>query len=142
MAKTRAFQVAELIRVFNYDTTNDEIVTEKKTKDKKLILEADNTQIITWYIDAAFGVHNDMKSHTWAYMTLGKGMVCAFSNKQKVNSRSSTEVELIAIDDKVSKVMWMKQFIEHQGFVVNLNVIYQDNMSCLRLETNNMESTG
>ena len=34
MAKTRAFQVAELIRVFNYDTTNDEIVTEKKTKDK------------------------------------------------------------------------------------------------------------
>lgn len=34
MAKTRAFQVAELIRVFNYDTANDEIVTEKKTKDK------------------------------------------------------------------------------------------------------------
>ena len=39
-------------------------------------------------------------------MTLGKGMICTFSNKQKVNSRSLTEAELIAVDDKVLKVMW------------------------------------
>ena len=32
--------------------------------------------------------------------------------------------------------------MEHQSFVVNLNVIYQDNMSSLRLETNGMKSTG
>ena len=102
----------------------------------------DDTQTINWYIDAAFRVHNDMKSHTEACMTLGKGMICAFSNKQKVNSKSSTEAELIVVDDKVSKAMWTKQFIEHQGFVVNLNVIYQGNMSSLRLETNGMESTG
>ena len=107
-----------------------------------MILEADDTQTITWYIDAAFGVHEDMKSHTGACMTLGKGMICSFSNKQKVNSRSSTEAELIAVDNKLSKVMWTMRFIEHQGFKVNLNVIYQDNMSSLRLETNGMKSTG
>ena len=90
----------------------------KKTKNEKLILEADDTQTITWYIDAAFGVHEDMRSHTGACMTLGKGMICTFLNKQKVNSRSSTEAELIAVDDKVSKVMWTKRFIEHQGFNV------------------------
>ena len=114
----------------------------KKTKNEKLILKADDTQTITWYIDAAFGVHEDMRSHTRACMTLGKGMICTFSNKQKVNSRSSTEAELIAVDDKVSKVMWTKRFIEHQGFNVKLNIIYQDNMSSLKLETNGMESTG
>ena len=37
--------------------------------------------------------------------------------------------------------MWTKQFIEHQGFIVNLNIIYQDNMSSLGLETNGIDST-
>ena len=83
----------------------------KKTKEEKLTLEADDTQTIDWYIDAAFGVHDDMKSHTGACMNWGKGMICAFSNKQKVNSRSSIEAELIAVDDEVLKVMWTKQFI-------------------------------
>ena len=34
MAKTKAFEIAELIRVFKYDTATDEIVTDKRTKDK------------------------------------------------------------------------------------------------------------
>ena len=104
-----------------------------KIKEEKFILEAENAQTINWYIDAAFGVHNDTKSHTGACMTLGEGMISAFSNKQKVNSRSSKEAKLIAVDNKVTKVMWTEQFIKHKGFIVNLNVIGQDNMSSLRL---------
>ena len=46
-----------------------------KTKEEKLTLEADDTQTINWYIDAAFGVHDDMKCHTRACMTLSKGMI-------------------------------------------------------------------
>ena len=65
-----------------------------KTKEEKLTLEADDTQTINWYIDAAFGVHDDMKSHTRACMTLGNGMIYAFFKKQKVNSRSSTYLNL------------------------------------------------
>jgi len=34
MAKTKAFEIAELIRVFKYNTDTDEIETEKRTKDK------------------------------------------------------------------------------------------------------------
>jgi len=34
MAKSNAFKLAELIRVFQYNTSTDEIETEKKTKDK------------------------------------------------------------------------------------------------------------
>jgi|TARA_B110000908_G_C10225841_1_gene437873 hypothetical protein len=34
MAKSNAFKLAELIRVFQYNTVSDEIETEKKTKDK------------------------------------------------------------------------------------------------------------
>ena len=34
MPKTKAFEIAELIRVFKYNTTTDEIETDKRTKDK------------------------------------------------------------------------------------------------------------
>ena len=56
-----------------------------------LTLEADNMQIIKWWIDASFAVHSDMKSHTGGTMTLGKGMIYAMSTRQEINTRSSTE---------------------------------------------------
>lgn len=45
----------------------------KWTKDDVAHLEAGDHQVITWYMDAAFAVHPDYKSHTGAVMTLGKG---------------------------------------------------------------------
>eukprot|EP00957_Ditylum_brightwellii_P109153 8326460-Ditylum_brightwellii.AAC.1 len=40
------------------------------TINDKLILEADDSQTLTWYMDAAFAVHPDMKSHTGTTFTL------------------------------------------------------------------------
>ena len=84
----------------------------KTTKHDVLTLEANNYGKITWHLDAAFGVHNDYKSHTGAVMTLGKGCIQSISTKQKVNSRSSTEAELISMDDILSKVIWTKLFMK------------------------------
>ena len=39
-----------------------------------------------------------MKSHTGATMSLGQGCVYSMSLKQKLNTRSSTEAELVAVD--------------------------------------------
>ena len=114
----------------------------KGTLEDVLTLEADDTQSMTWYIDAAFAVHPDMKSHTGMCFSLGKGAVISSSTKQKVNSRSSTEAELNAVDDKVSKVIWMKRFIESQGFKIKLNVVYQDNTSTIKLLKNGKVSSG
>jgi len=36
----------------------------KNTRDDILTLEADNSQELKWYLDAAFAVHPAMKSHT------------------------------------------------------------------------------
>eukprot|EP00957_Ditylum_brightwellii_P115967 8845848-Ditylum_brightwellii.AAC.1 len=78
------------------------------TVDDILTLEADNTQTLTWYIDALFTVHPNMKRHIGAVFALGKEAVCSYSSKQKVNSRSTPEAELVAIDDKIAKVVWTK----------------------------------
>ena len=114
----------------------------KTTREELLALEADDTLTLKWFIDAAFAVHADMKSHTGSTFTLGKGMIVSDSTKQKVNSRSSTEAELIGVDDRISKILWIKRFIEYQGFPVKLNIIYQDNTSTMKLENNGKASSG
>ena len=58
-----------------------------------------------------------------------------------MNSRSSTEAELIGVDDKISKILWIKRFLEWQGFDVKLN-IYQDNTSTMKIENNGKVSSG
>ena len=96
----------KLVRIISY---------LKNSKEKVLCLEVDDVQELKWYVDASFGTHKDMKSHTGSAFTLGKGAIWNESTKQKVNARSSTEAELISTDDKISKIIWMKRFIESQG---------------------------
>jgi hypothetical protein len=114
----------------------------KATKDEVARLTADDTQTIKWYVDAAFAVHKDMKSHTGATMTLGGGIVISESTKQKVNARSSTQSELVAADDTLSKILWTKKFIEAQGHEVKANIVFQDNTSTMKLELNGKASSG
>jgi len=54
----------------------------KNTRDDILTLEADNSQELKWYLDAAFAVHPDMKSHTSTVFTLGNGAIISDSTKQ------------------------------------------------------------
>ncbi len=113
----------------------------KSTVNDCLHISAGNIDSARWSIDAAYGVHADMKSHTGATMSLGKGAIQSISTKQKINSRSSTEAELIAVDDALSKVMWTKLFLESQGYHLQGSIIYQDNQSTMKLEANGKASS-
>ena len=112
------------------------------TQKDVLVLCADDSHGIIWHLDASFGVHNDKKSHTGATMTLGGGSITSVSTKQKINTRSSTEAELVSIDDIISKVLWTKRFLEEQGYMVNQNIIMRDNISSMKLENNGKTSSG
>ena len=64
------------------------------------------------------------------------------TTKQKVNSRSSTEAEFIAVDDVISKIIWTKLFMEAQGYKIKSNIIYRDNQSSMKMEMNGKSSSG
>ena len=96
----------------------------KGTRNDVLTLEVNDLQVLLLYVDAAFAVHPDMKSHTGIVFTLGKGSIISGSTKQKVNSRSSTEAEMNAVDEKLSKIIRTKKFLESQGFKIKLNTIF------------------
>ena len=84
----------------------------KQTKDLVLTLEMDNLNIFKWLIDVAYAVHKDMKSHTGGGLTLGKGAVYSRSTKQKINTKSSTEGEIVGVDDILPQSIMDKLFYE------------------------------
>jgi hypothetical protein len=114
----------------------------RATMDLPLTLEASHISTIKWWVDGAFAVHPDMRSHTGVVMSLGKGAVYASSLKQKLNTKSSTEAELVGVDDAMGQILWTRYFIEAQGYTVKDTIIYQDNMSAMLLEKNGRGSSG
>ncbi|CAJ1929674.1 unnamed protein product [Cylindrotheca closterium] len=88
-----------------------------------------------WMMDASFAVHPDFKSHTGGTLSFGGGAAQVMSKKQKLNSRSSTEAELIAVDDVVMMILWTKLFMEKK-------ILYQDSKSAILLEENGCKSAG
>lgn len=107
-----------------------------------LTLEADDAHVIKWWVDASFAVHPDMKSHTGATMSMGKGSVHSTSTRQKLNTTSSTEAELVGVSDAMPMILWTKYFLEEQGHDINDATIYQDNQSAMPLEKNGRRSSG
>jgi len=68
-----------------------------------------------WWVESSYAVHPDMYSHSGIYLTLGKGTTYSGSSKQKLNTKSSTEAELVAIDDAMGQILWTCHFLAAQG---------------------------
>ena len=64
------------------------------------------------------------------------------SRKQKLNTRSTAEAELVGADDAITQVLWTKLFMEAQGYQIKKNILYQDNKSTILLEENGKKSSG
>ena len=66
---------------------------------------------------------------------MGKGAVIASSCKQKINARSSTKAELVAVDDNAAILLWTCLFVKAQGYKPNITVL-QDNQSTIKRHKN------
>jgi hypothetical protein len=88
---------------------------------------------VTAYVDASYGVHWDFKSHTGCMISVSRGPVYVSSKRQKLNSKSSTEAELIGVSDSLSQVIWTREFLLSQGYEVPAAVVKQDNQSTMIL---------
>ncbi len=83
------------------------------TRYMKLILSADEIKFtVHWYVDRSHQVHKDCRGQIGCLMTMGKGAVISSSNVMKCNTRSSTEMELVSIHDKLPDIIWTRYFVE------------------------------
>jgi len=113
----------------------------KGTMDMPRIIGADNMGLLQSWADASFAVHRDMKGHMGACMSMGRGVVHHRSAKQRLNTRSSTESELVAASDYICWTVWAKRFLSEQGYELDRNVFYQDNTSAMKLAMNGKSSS-
>jgi hypothetical protein len=113
----------------------------KGSLDITLTLVCDKIDKLTWFIDGSYASHTDMKGQSGAVLTTGNCSVLFKCSKQKVNTRSSTETEPIAVDDVLPSVQWAKSFMMEQGYNLETE-IREDNRSTMLLMKNGRLSSG
>jgi len=82
-----------------------------------------------------------MQSRSGIYMLLGKGTMYSVSCKQKLNTKSSMEAELVAIDGVMGQILWTCHLLATQGQYVPITTIYQDTKSTIQLAENGKSSS-
>ena len=112
----------------------------ENTKDEVRVIGCDTLESIYTWIDAAYAVHDNMRSHTGGLMSMGWGALEAKSTKQKLNTKSSTESELVGMSDYLPYNIWWLNFLTAQGYTIINNTIFQDNQSAIKMETNGRNS--
>jgi hypothetical protein len=79
------------------------------------VLAAEDLTHMQSWVDASYAVHPDMKSHSGGVTSFGIGGLLAQSTKQKLNTKSSTEAELVGASNYLPHTVWIKLFMEAQG---------------------------
>jgi hypothetical protein len=97
--------------------------------DEFLVLGADDLTVMNTWVDASYAVHKDFKSHTGGAVSFGRGAVVCKSAKQKLNTKSSTEAELVGASDYLPYPIWGKRLLKGQGYYLKENIFHQDNQS-------------
>ncbi|KAL7572191.1 hypothetical protein ACA910_005538 [Epithemia clementina (nom. ined.)] len=114
----------------------------KGTRKLTLTLGVDQFLTLQTWVDASYAVHADAKSHTGGATSFGRGAFCCKSIKQNLNTKSSTEAELVGISDYLPNTIWVRMFLEAQGHTINNNVLLQDNQSAIHLARHGRASAG
>ena len=134
--------VGELCKRVKSPTTEDDskldrlIAYLKTTRDIPLRLGyTSKVPRVIVSIDAAFANRAMMKSTSGVCITLGTGFFMASSKIQKINTKSSTEAEIIAVSDGMNVPMWLADFLKYQGHEKQTIQVHQDNQSCIALLT-------
>ena len=81
-----------------------------------------------------------MKRHTGGFMTMGTGGAYVQSNKQNMTTKSSTEAELVGVDDVLAQVIYTRYLLKEQVYMIHNNIIYQDNQSAIKLDNSGRQS--
>ena len=106
------------------------------TIDDTRTIRADNLMTLFTWIDAAYAVHGNMRSHTGGAISMGLGILHAKSSKQKLNTKSSTEAEVVGVSEYLPFNLHFVMFLREQGYTIKENILYQDNESAIKMETN------
>jgi hypothetical protein len=112
----------------------------KTTQDDLRTVGADDLLHMLTMTDSAHAVHDDMRGHTGQIITMGTGVLDQKASKQKMNTRSSTDCELVGTSEGLPKNIYFEMFMEEQGYKLESNVLAKDNESEIKILKNGRDS--
>jgi hypothetical protein len=103
-----------------------------KYPNKSLYFRANQDNQLVIYCDASFGLHDDTAGHTGIIIKLYGNTILIKSLKQKIITKSSTESELVALDESITYVPWITGLLEELTITYSMPIIvFQDNQSTI-----------
>ena len=84
------------------------------------VIGADSLHDLHVWVDASHAVHENMRSHTGGAMSMGTGTIHCKSSKQKLNTRSTTESELVGVSEYLPYPLWQVNFWKEQGYEIRI----------------------
>ena len=112
----------------------------KQTLHDHRVIGASSFNDVFTFVDASYGVYDNMRGVTGGCMSMGRGVFHARSSKQKLNTKSSTETELVGVSEYLPFNIWAMQFLHEQGYEVKTNTLFQDNQGAMLMERNGRNS--
>jgi hypothetical protein len=109
----------------------------KYSRDRKLVLKTNGLEV-NMYVDASYMTHADLKGHSGGVIMFGPAgaLLVAHSRKQRILTRSSTESELVAIDEVGQYATFCAALLsELSGTDVKIH-IFEDNQSTIQMVMN------
>jgi len=97
------------------------------------------------YNDAVLDEKNRSKFHTIVAKLLyaskhigvvimaGDAFVCGYSRKQRVNTKSSCEAELVGVSDGINPGLGCRNFLVQQGYARNPMLLFQECQSTIKM---------
>ena len=98
----------------------------------------DKLHVNKWYVDAAFSVISYFKHHNGGIKNYGNKFPILKWRKQKLNTRSSTNSELVGTDN-MSTMIFRKIFMEVQGYRIK-NMLISTKITRIKYQCNKIDN--
>lgn len=108
-----------------------------KKPDTGITFDGNKPLVPAIYADASLAIYHDGYGQAGMVLTLGSGAIHCKTNKIKTVTRSSSESELVALEDACTYAVWWKKLIIDLKVISHKDsiIMYQDNLSTIIIAT-------
>ena len=85
------------------------------------------------YVDASYNLTQEGTSHYGFLLTVGHSLVGLKGGRIKTVVRSSTEAEIVGVNEVTSEILWARDVLVELGFPQHEVTIAEDNNSCITM---------
>ena len=85
------------------------------------------------YVDASCNITPEGTSHYGFLLTVGHSLIGLKGGRIKTVVRSSTEAEIVGVNEVTSEILWARDVLVELGFPQDQVTIAEDNNSCITM---------